>query len=44
MVYILNSRAKEYAERKKKNIKMRWFHALTESEISSIECYTKKRR
>lgn len=42
MVSILKSRAAEYAERKRKNVKMRWFTALTKEEISKIDAYTKK--
>lgn len=33
MVSILKSRSREYAERKRKNIKMKWFTSLTKEEI-----------
>ena len=36
---MLKSRAKEYAERKSKNVKMQWFTALTKEEIDKIDAY-----
>ena len=42
MVSILKARSAEYAERKRKNIKMKWFTALTKDEIEKIEAYNKK--
>ena len=44
MFSILKSRANEYAERKAKNIKMKWFVALTSTEVSQINAYNKKSR
>ncbi len=43
MIAILKSRANEYAERKMKNIKMKWFTALTKEEIAKIDAYNKKK-
>jgi len=43
MVAILKSRANEYAERKMKNIKMKWFTALTKEEIAKIDAYNRKK-
>ena len=42
MISILKSRSREYAERKKKNIKMKWFVALTKEEILKIDSYNRK--
>lgn len=42
MVQILKARSAEYAERKSKNIKMKWFLPLTKDEIEKIEAYKKK--
>ena len=42
MVSILKSRSTEYAERKKKNIKMKWFTSLTDKEVAMIDSYNKK--
>lgn len=42
MISILKSRAREYAERKKKNIKMKWFTSLTQNEVASIDSYNRK--
>ena len=43
MVFILRARNREYAERKSKNIKMKWFTALTPQELSQIDAYNKKK-
>jgi hypothetical protein len=42
MVSILRSRAIEYAERKSKQVKMKWMTPLTNEEISKIDSYNKK--
>ena len=42
MVSILRSRAIEYAERKSKQVKMKWTTPLTNEEISKIDSYNKK--
>ncbi len=42
MIYILKSRANEYAERKKKGVKMQWFVPLTKEEVAKIDSYSKK--
>lgn len=42
MVKILRSRAVEYAERKQKNVRMRWFEPLNKEELDKIEAYKKK--
>ena len=42
MVFILKARANEYAERKAKNIRMRWLDPLTKEELAKIESYNKK--
>jgi hypothetical protein len=42
MIQILKSRAREYAERKQKNVKMKWFEPLTKDELDKIEIYKKK--
>jgi hypothetical protein len=42
MVSILKSRSAEYAERKRKNIKMKWFTALTREEIDKVDAYKAK--
>jgi hypothetical protein len=42
MVQILKSRAVEYAERKQKNVKLKWLEPLTKDELDKIEAYKKK--
>ncbi len=42
MVFILKGRAKEYAERKAKNVKLRWLDPLTKEEVGKIDSYNKK--
>lgn len=42
MISILKSRSAEYAERKSKNVKMKWFTPLTKEELAKIEAYNKK--
>jgi hypothetical protein len=42
MVHILKARSNEYAERKQKNIKLKWFTPLTNDEVNSIDAYAKK--
>lgn len=42
MVSILKARSAEYAERKRKNIKMKWFTALTREEIDKVDAYKAK--
>ena len=42
MVSILKSRAVEYAERKRKNVRMKWFEPLTKEELDKIDAYKKK--
>lgn len=42
MVSILRSRSIEYAERKRKNIKMKWFVPLTKEEVAKVDSYNKK--
>jgi len=42
MIFILIQRSNEYAERKRKNIKMKWFVSLTKEEILKIDAYNKK--
>jgi hypothetical protein len=42
MVKILKARASEYAERKAKNVKMKWFTPLNKEELDKIEAYKKK--
>lgn len=42
MVSILRSRAIEYAERKSKQVKMKWLTPLTNEEITKIDSYNKK--
>lgn len=44
MFSILKARSVEYAERKRKNIKMKWFVPLTKEEISKVDAYNKKIR
>ena len=44
MIYIFISRRKEYLERKRKGVHMRWFQALTSEEIGKIDLYTAKAR
>lgn len=43
MVSILRARANEYAERKSKQVKMKWLKPLTNEEISKIDLYNKKK-
>jgi len=42
MFFILKSRAQEKAERKAKNVKLRWLDPLTKEEIAKIDSYNKK--
>jgi hypothetical protein len=42
MIKIIAARSAEYAERKRKNIKMKWLVPLTKDEIEKIEAYSKK--
>lgn len=42
MVKIMKARSSEYAERKAKNIKMKWFTPLNKDELDKIEAYKKK--
>lgn len=42
MIFILKARAGEYAERKRKNIKMKWLVPLTKEELAKIDAYNKK--
>jgi hypothetical protein len=44
MVQILKARAVEYSERKRKNIRMKWFEPLTKDELEKIEAYQKKQK
>lgn len=42
IVFILKSRSNEYAERKAKNVKLRWLDPLSKEEVSKIDAYNKK--
>jgi hypothetical protein len=42
MVFILKARANEYAERKAKNVKLKWLIPLTKEEVAKIDSYNKK--
>ncbi len=44
MISILRQRANEYAERKRKGIKMYWFKPLTPEQIDKIDAYNKKKK
>lgn len=42
MIKILRQRTKEYSERKKKGIKLRWLTNLTKQEMSQLDYYNTK--
>ncbi|CDW79729.1 UNKNOWN [Stylonychia lemnae] len=44
MAFILRARSAEYSERKRKGIKMQWFSALTQEQISQVDLYSSKRK
>ncbi len=44
MVSILKMRMVEYTERKRKGVKLRWFHALDQKVLQSMECYSRKKK